>query len=70
MSVKTLDARGLSCPEPVILANRAIKEGLGSFDMILSSEVSKENVIRAAAKAGYSYEVSMEGQDIKVIFKK
>ncbi len=70
MSVKTLDARGLSCPEPVMLANRAIKEGLGSFDMILSSEVSKENVIRAAAKAGYSYEVSNQGQDIKVLFKK
>jgi len=70
MSTKTLDARGLSCPQPVMLVNRAIKDGLTGFDVLLSSEVSKENVIRAATKAGFLHEVSKEGQDIKVVFKK
>jgi TusA-related sulfurtransferase len=50
MTERTIDARGLSCPQPVALTQKAIKEGSRSFTVILDSEVSKENVLRCAEK--------------------
>ena len=70
MNNNILDARGLSCPQPVMLVNRAIKEGLKNFEVLVSSEVSKENVIRAAAKAGYSSDAKEEGEAIRICFFK
>ena len=42
----TVDARGLSCPQPVILTQKAISEGVKSFDVIVDAEVCRENVVR------------------------
>ena len=49
----TLDARGLSCPEPVIMIQKAMKTKEASYDMIIDNHASKENVTRFAEKAGY-----------------
>ena len=49
----TLDARGLSCPEPVIMIQKAMKTKETSYDMIIDNHASKENVTRFAEKAGY-----------------
>ena len=49
----TLDARGLSCPEPVIMIRKAMKTKEASYDMIIDNHASKENVTRFAEKAGY-----------------
>ena len=48
-----LDARGLSCPEPVIMIQKAMKTKEASYDMIIDNHASKENVTRFAEKAGY-----------------
>jgi hypothetical protein len=34
MTEKTLDARGLSCPQPVVLTQKAIKDGSRNFTVI------------------------------------
>ena len=49
----TLDARGLSCPEPVIMIQKAMKTKEAFYDMIIDNHASKENVTRFAEKAGY-----------------
>jgi tRNA 2-thiouridine synthesizing protein A len=42
----TIDARGLSCPQPVILTQKAVSEGKKNFEVIVDSEVCLENVTR------------------------
>ena len=40
-----VDARGLSCPQPVLLVLSRIKQlGGGEFDVLIDNEVSRENV--------------------------
>ena len=53
--IKTVDACGLSCPQPVLLAQAAIK-GLehGAVRVLVDSETAKNNVTRFAQKSGWS----------------
>ncbi|MFK5952523.1 MAG: sulfurtransferase TusA family protein [Desulfobacterium sp.] len=45
----TVDARGLSCPQPVLMTLNEIKSGNDNTIMVLvDNEASRENVIRAA----------------------
>jgi tRNA 2-thiouridine synthesizing protein A len=53
-----IDARGLSCPQPVILTQKAIDSGKKGFDILLDSAVSRENVIRCLDRNGLKYEIS------------
>jgi tRNA 2-thiouridine synthesizing protein A len=49
-----VDARGLSCPHPVMLTMNAIKNvGSGEIIILVDTEVSRENVSRAAASQGW-----------------
>ena len=44
-----IDARGLSCPQPVLLFLEAVKSsGETQFEVMVDTEASKENVSRAA----------------------
>ena len=49
-----LDARGLSCPEPVILISRAMKSGESEYEITVDNRVSRENVTRYAEHQGYT----------------
>jgi TusA-related sulfurtransferase len=49
-----VDARGLSCPQPVILALNAIRTGKESeLEVLVDTDTSRENVSRAAASQGW-----------------
>lgn len=56
MTPTTVDARGLSCPQPVILTRRALKSGDWPIVTVVDSETSQHNVTRMAAKQGYRVE--------------
>ena len=44
-----IDARGLSCPQPVILVTAKMKEmASGEFTILVDTDTAKENVSRAA----------------------
>jgi tRNA 2-thiouridine synthesizing protein A len=46
---KTIDARGLSCPQPVLMFLEAVKSAEHkTFTVLVDTEASKENVSRAA----------------------
>ena len=53
-----IDARGLSCPEPVILISRAMKSGESAYEIIVDNRVSRENVTRYAEHQGYTVSVT------------
>lgn len=52
--VKTVDARGLSCPQPVLMTLDEIKEGKADEILVMvDNDASKENVSRAAKSRGW-----------------
>lgn len=63
MKEKKVDARGLSCPQPVILTQNAINEGVADIEVYLNSDVSRENVLRCAAKNKMTADVKEENGD-------
>ena len=50
--MKTVDARGLSCPEPVMLMLEAIKSEKGTVEVIVDQTVSRDNVAHMAEEHG------------------
>jgi tRNA 2-thiouridine synthesizing protein A len=63
-----IDARGLSCPQPVVLAKKAIdKIGKGTIEILVDTVTSKENVSRLARSAGY--QVSVEEKEGEFLLK-
>jgi selenium metabolism protein YedF len=57
---KVVDARGLACPQPVVLTKRALQEA-DQVTTIVDNETSATNVSRMATKAGC--EVKREDKD-------
>lgn len=53
-----IDARGLSCPQPVLLAKKAMdKLGKGTLEVIVDTVTSRENISRLARNAGFQVTV-------------
>ncbi|MFB3925835.1 MAG: sulfurtransferase TusA family protein [Syntrophales bacterium] len=62
---KTIDARGLSCPHPVLMTLNGIKSGEADEMIILvDNEASKENVSRAAASKGWAVTEISKKEDL------
>lgn len=60
-SEQVVDARGLSCPEPAMLARQALlAAGSGTLTVLVDSITSRDNVIRTAKLAGWKAEVQEE----------
>ena len=56
--MKHLDARGLSCPEPVVMIRKAMMSGERAYEIVVDNVTSKENVTRYAEHQGYTVSVS------------
>ncbi len=65
-----VDARGLSCPQPVILTRRAIQAGEFPIEVLVETVTSRENVRRAAEKAGLQVHVEEVGGEFKLTITK
>jgi tRNA 2-thiouridine synthesizing protein A len=66
----TVDARGLSCPQPVILTRNAIKTGEFPIEVLVETVTSRENVRRAAEKLGCTVQVEELGDEFKLTLTK
>lgn len=66
----TVDARGLSCPQPVILARNAIQAGAFPIKVLVETVTSRENVRRAAEKLGCTVQVEEQGDEFKLTLTK
>lgn len=51
---QTLDVRGLSCPQPALLARQTLKQmNQGSVVVLLDNATARDNVIRIARSEGW-----------------
>ena len=65
-----IDARGLSCPEPVMLISQAMKSGESAYEITVDNRVSKENVTRYAEHQGYSVSVAEADGEFTLTLRK
>lgn len=68
--MKTIDARGLSCPEPVIMTQNALASNEDAYTILVSSATARENVSRFAMGKGYEVEWNEDGEDYVLTAKK
>ena len=80
--MNTLDARGLSCPEPVIMIKKAIDEATATnkanpgvipagaeFTIMVDNRTSVENITRFGEHAGLTVTNEKTGDDYTVFLK-
>lgn len=61
--MKRVDARGLSCPEPVIQTKNAMASKEAAYEVLVDNVVAKENVSRFVLHQGYQVQVEEQGDD-------
>lgn len=67
-----VDARGLSCPQPVLLTMEKLKSvNQGEVVVLVDTDTSRENVQRAATSLGWEVAaVETEGSEYRLTLKK
>lgn len=67
-----VDARGLSCPQPVLMTLDEIKKmDKGEIEVLVDTDTSKENVSRAAESQGWQVtEVKKEDEGYRISIHK
>lgn len=64
---KTLDARGLACPAPVLMTKDAVeRDNLDTVEVLVDNEAAKENVSRFLGSQHFSVTAIKEGDDFKI----
>ena len=64
---KTLDARGLACPAPVLMTKDAVeRDNLDTVAVLVDNEAAKENVSRFLGSQHFSVTAIKEGDDFKI----
>ena len=67
----TVDARGYSCPMPVVMVQKEVKKNAPStLEVLVDNQCSVENVTRYAHSQGYTVETSALGADFRLELKK
>lgn len=66
-----VDARGYSCPMPVVMVQKAVKgKDPSELTVLVDNQCSVENVTRYARNSGYKVEVSDYDGDYKLELSK
>ncbi|MEG1458968.1 MAG: sulfurtransferase TusA family protein [Acetivibrio sp.] len=51
--MNTIDARGYSCPQPVLMAKKAFASKENEYTIFVDTNAAKENVTRFATHSGF-----------------
>jgi len=65
-----VDARGLSCPQPVLQARKAIESGRFPIEVWVDTVTSRENVRRMSEKSGLRVRIEQVGEEFKLVLEK
>ena len=67
--MKEVDARGLSCPEPIMLTAEALKNEKGPIKVLVSEPVQKENVEKYAKSQGKKPTSKEVGDEFEIVIE-
>ena len=63
-----IDARGLSCPAPVLETKAALEKGhLERIEVVVDNEPAKQNVVRFLGSRGYTTEIEQAGNAFTIV---
>jgi len=67
-----VDARGLSCPQPAMLARQALQKlSRGTLEVIVDNSTARENVSRIAKNLGWEIDIDERSEDdVHLLMKK
>jgi len=69
--METVDATGLSCPQPALMTKQAIsRQKSGLLEVLVDTSTSRDNVVRIAQNAGWSVTVEERAGGFRVVLKK
>lgn len=68
--MEKIDARGISCPQPVLMAKNAVEKNPEGIDILVDNNTAKNNVSRFLTNQGYKLEYKNEGEDILIMARK
>lgn len=62
-----IDARGYSCPMPVVMVQKEVKKNApAELEVLVDNQCAVENVTRFAENHGYSAAATKEGEDFRL----
>ncbi len=65
------DARGLLCPEPVLMVKKEMdRPGSSTFQVLVDSEAAKNNITRLAGKMKWQISAEQNGEEYLLTLKK
>ncbi len=66
-----IDARGYSCPMPVVMTQKEVKANApATLEILVDNQCAVENVTRYGKSQGYTVECAAEGEDFRLTFRK
>ncbi len=70
--IEIVDARGLSCPQPVMLTSKVIKKlNKGAIEVLVDSGTSRDNVSRLGKNSGWAVTVEEQPEgSYRIVLKK
>lgn len=67
--MKEVDARGLSCPEPIMMTAEALKQTKGPVKVLVSEPHQRTNVEKYAKDHGKKVTVREKGSEFEIVIE-
>lgn len=67
---KSIDARGLSCPQPVLMTAAAINKGEFPITVLVDGMTAEENIRRFATNKGLDVVITHKDDEASLVIKK
>lgn len=64
--MKEVDARGLSCPMPLMLTKKALEDDPAEVLVHADSGTAKQNVVGLLSDYGYTVSVEQDGEEYRI----
>lgn len=66
-----VDARGLSCPQPVVITCKKMEKiGTGTIEVLVDAATSRDNIKRMAINQGWQVEIQEKEDEFLLILTK
>lgn len=71
-NIEIVDARGLSCPQPVMMVSKAIKKlNKGAIEVLADSGTARDNISRLGKSSGWGVTIEDKPQgNYRIVLKK
>ncbi len=70
MKLNSIDARGKSCPEPVLMTKKAIALNPKGVEVLVDNTAARDNIKRFGKNLGYGVKATEKGEDFFLTLEK